>query len=279
MFRLLEKLRAGGKLLGDYVNGRLYRGIITGLNEAWVIDRATRDHLIGAHKSSAEILRPFLRGRDVKRWRVEFADHYIIKLESSENKQHPWSGKSEKEAEKCFAATYPAIHARFEEFRSALKNRDDQGKYFWELRSCAYWNEFDKPGVIYPELALVPQYAYSQQGWICDCTLYVIPTPAMYLVALMNSVVVRFFFQQIAPKMRGDYLRFKALYMSQIPIPAATPAQQKAVEKLVNRILAAKRQQPGADTTALEQEIDRLVYALYGLTPAEIKLVEASASR
>ena len=215
----------------------------------------------------------------MKRWRVEFADHYIIKLESSENKQHPWSGKSEKEAEKCFAATYPAIHARFEEFRSALKNRDDQGKYFWELRSCAYWNEFDKPGVIYPELALVPQYAYSQQGWICDCTLYVIPTPAMYLVALMNSVVVRFFFQQIAPKMRGDYLRFKALYMSQIPIPAATPAQQKAVEKLVNRILAAKRQQPGADTTALEQEIDRLVYALYGLTPAEIKLVEASASR
>lgn len=277
VFRLLEKLRRAGKPLGEYVNGRFYRGILTGLNEAFIVDRATRDRLIREHKSSAEILKPFLRGRDVKRWRTEFAEQYLIKIESSENKDHPWSGKSEREAEQTFSATYPAIHARFEEFRPALKKRDDQGKYFWELRSCAYWNEFDKPGVIYPELALVPQYAYSHQGWICDCTLYVIPTPAMYLTALMNSPVVRFFFQQIAPKMRGDYLRFKALYMSQIPIPVVPSEKQQPVERLVERILVTKRQNPAADTSALEREIDQQVYALYGLTPEEIKIVEDSA--
>ena len=86
------------------------RGITTGLNEAFVVDRATRDRLIREHKSSAEILKPFLRGRDVKRWRTEFAEQYLIKIESSENKDHPWSGKSEKEAEKIFDKTYPAIY-------------------------------------------------------------------------------------------------------------------------------------------------------------------------
>jgi len=290
VFRLLEKLRRAGKPLGEYVNGRFYRGILTGLNEAFIVDRATRDGLIREHKSSAEILKPFLRGRDVKRWRTEFAEQYLIKIESSENKDHPWSGKSEREAEKVFEKIYPAIHGHFQSLQDVklekpdargcqnkleqLQNRDDQGKYFWELRSCAYWNEFDKPGVIYPELALVPQYAYSHQGWICDCTLYVIPTPAVYLTALMNSAVVRFFFQQIAPKMRGDYMRFKALYMSQIPVPAVPPQKQKPVERLVELILSAKQRDAGADVSALEREIDELVYALYGLTPEEIQIVE-----
>jgi adenine-specific DNA-methyltransferase len=128
--RLLDKLRAAGIPLGEYVNGRLHRGILTGLNEAFVVDRATRDRLIAEHPSSADVLKPFLRGRDIKRWRVEFADQYLIRIESSENRQHPWSGKPKQEAERIFAKTYPAIHAWFERFRSKLIDRDDQGKYF-----------------------------------------------------------------------------------------------------------------------------------------------------
>lgn len=131
VLRLLEKLRKVGKPLGEYVNGKLYRGIITGLNEAWVVDRTTRDKLIAEHDSSTEVLKPFLRGRDVKRWQVEYADQYLIKIESSENKQHVWSGKSKKEAEQIFAKTYPAIHAHLEKFRAGLIKRDDQGKNFF----------------------------------------------------------------------------------------------------------------------------------------------------
>ncbi len=100
--RLLEKLRSAGKPLGEYVKEQIYFGIKTGLNEAFIVDRAIRDRLIREHKSSAEVLKPFLRGRDVKRWRTEFAEQYLIKFESSENKTHPWSGKSEREAETVF---------------------------------------------------------------------------------------------------------------------------------------------------------------------------------
>ena len=157
VFRLLEKLRCAGKPLGEYVNGRFYRGILTGLNEAFVVDRSTRNRLIREHKSSAELLKPYLRGRDVKRWRTEFAEQYLIKIESSENKTHPWSGESQKEAEAVFAKTYPAIYSHFQSLRDIklekpdargchnklqqLQRRDDKGKYYWELRSCVYWHE------------------------------------------------------------------------------------------------------------------------------------------
>ncbi len=136
---LLDKLRAAGTPLGDYVKGRFYRGILTGLNEAFVVDRATRDRLIAEHPSSAELIKPFLRGRDVKRWRCAFAEQYLIKIESSENAKHPWSGMELKRAEAVFATSYPAIHAFMRPFRQALIKRADQGTYFWELRSCAYW--------------------------------------------------------------------------------------------------------------------------------------------
>ena len=162
VLRLLDKLRNAGTPLGEYVNGRFYYGIKTGLNEAFVVDRATRDRFIAEHSSSAEVLKPLIRGRDVKRWSVNFAEQYLIKIESSENKQHPWSNKSDKEAEDIFAKTYPAIHARFELFRERLVKRCDQGKYFWELRSCAYYNEFETSKIIYPNICKRNEFTFDE---------------------------------------------------------------------------------------------------------------------
>ena len=78
VLNLLEKLHKVGKSLSEYVNGRIYRGIVTGLNEAFVVDRDTRDRLIVEHSSSSEILKPFLRGRDVNRWQIESSDLYFM---------------------------------------------------------------------------------------------------------------------------------------------------------------------------------------------------------
>ncbi len=276
VLRLLEKLRAAGKPLGEYVNRRLYRGIITGLNEAWVVDRATRDQLIAEHKSSAEILKPFLRGRDVKRWRVEFADHYLITIESSENKQHPWSGKPEKEAEKIFAKTYPAIHARFQKFRDALIQRDDQGKFFWELRSCAYWQEFEQPKIVIPAIVRFPECAPDlAKHYSNDKTSICVTDDVSYLLGLLNSSVLWWFIRQTAATKQGGFYEFKPMYVSALPIaPTDGP---KPIENLVNKILAAKQRDARADTSEMEHEIDRHVYALYGLTPEEIQIVEESS--
>ena len=271
---LLDKLRASGKPLGDYVEGRFYYGIKTGLNEAFVVDRATRDQLIAEHPSSAEILKPFLRGRDVKRWQCHFADQYLIKIESSENKRHPWSDLPSAKAEKCFASTYPAINAHFKPMRDMLIARTDQGRFFWELRSCIYWDAFDECKIIYPDIYEHQSFAWDAHGLYSVNTTCFIPTNEKWLVAVLNSATVEWYYSRISNKIRGGYLRAFSDYVSLIPIPAATSEQQATITDLVDRILAAKAADPAADVSALESEIDHLVHALYHLTPEEIAIVE-----
>jgi hypothetical protein len=274
VLRLLDKLRAAGKPLGEYVNGRFYRGILTGLNEAFVVDRATRDRLIAEHKSSAKVLKPFLRGRDVKRWRVEFAGQYLIRIESSENKQHPWSGKPPAEAEKVFAKTYPAIHARFENFRRDLIARDDQGKYFWELRSCIYWQEFEQPKIVYQEINRTDCFSFDDVGYYVNNKLFMLPCAPLYWLAFFNSRLGRWYLHGFTGVPFGGFLALQWPVMATFPILSPSGAEQAALEALVERILAAKRANPQADVSAWEREIDGRVYRLYGLTPEEIKIVE-----
>ncbi|WP_414549914.1 Eco57I restriction-modification methylase domain-containing protein [Anabaena sp. CCY 0017] len=277
---LLEKIRTAGTPLGEYVNGRFYYGIKTGFNQAFVVDKATHDKLINEHPSSAEVLKPFLRGRDVKRWSVEFANQYIIKIESSENKKHPWSDKPEKEAEKVLAITYPAIYQHFTQFREALIKRCDHGKFFWELRSCIYWEEFEQPKIIIPAIINNVEYAPDFYGYYSnDKTSICIPKNINYTLAILNSSLMWWFIQQIAASKQGGFFEFKPMYVSQIPIATATEPQRILLEKLVKQILTAKKSDTQADTTALEAEINQLVYQLYGLTAEEIQIIEDKINR
>ena len=279
VLNLLDKLRNAGKPLGEYVEGRFYYGIKTGLNEAFVVDRATRGKLVTEHPSSAEVLKPFLRGRDVKRWEVDFAEKYLIIIESSANRTHPWSGRSADEAEEIFANTYPAIHAHLQALRDQLIARYDQGKYFWELRACAYWKEFEKPKIVYPDIAQRTEFAFDDRGYFLGNTLYLLPTKEMWLLGLLNSKAVFWFYTKTSTQIRGGFVRFIAQYVSQIPVPNIDLSQKALLENLVDKILVAKRSAPDAAVTALENEIDRVVYSLYNLTLEEIAIVEGSTEK
>jgi len=270
VLRLLDKLRSAGTPLGEYVNGRFYYGIKTGLNEAFVVDRATRDKLIAEHESSAEVLKPFLRGRDVKRWCVDFAEQYLIKIESSENKKHPWSDKPEKEAEKIFAKTYPAIYAFLNYFKERLINRDDQGKYFWELRSCKYWQEFNKNKIFIPAITQNIEYAADFIGYFGnDKTSICVADNVNYLLGLLNSKLLGWFIRQIAPTKQGGFYEFKPTYVTQIPIATALKKDSLAVEALVQKLLDAK----GQGVEEWEAEIDDRVAYLYNLTSEEMEII------
>jgi len=290
VMRLLEKLRRAGKPLGEYVNRRFYYGIKTGLGEAFVVDLITRDRLIHEHKSSAEILKPFLRGRDVKRWQTEFAEQYLIKIESSENKDHPWSGKSEKEAEKIFNKTYPSIYEYFQSLRDIklaepdargcrnmlekVQHRDDQGKYFWELRSCIYWEEFEQTKIILGRFMNKATFAFDKDHYYHNDALYMIAGANEFVVAILNSSVSWWFLTQICTDLQNGYLQAFRENLFQIPIPSMPTEQQKPLERLVERILTAKQHNAEADVSELEREIDEMVYAIYGLTAEEIAIIE-----
>ncbi|MGK7961133.1 TaqI-like C-terminal specificity domain-containing protein [Crocosphaera sp.] len=278
VLQLLDKLRNAGTPLGEYVNGRFYYGIKTGFNEAFVIDKETKDRLIAEHSSSAEVLKPFLRGRDVKRWVVNFSELYLIKIESSENKKHPWSDKPNTEAEMIFSDTYPAIYQWLNQYRKQLIKRYDQGKYFWELRSCKYWDEFQESKILLGRFMDKSTFAFDQKGYFNNDALYIISQTNKYIVAILNSSVSWWFLSLICTDLQNGYLQAFIENISQIPIPKATNKQDVAITEIVNKIINITNNNPDADVSNLEKEIDKIVYELYGLTPEEIAIIKSSVT-
>ena len=217
-----------------------------------------------------------MRGRDVRRWRVQFADHYLITIASSENEDHGWSGKPAKEAENIFAKTYPAIHAHFEQFRSALIKREDQGRFFWELRSCTYYADFSRPKILYQEINRTDAYAYDTDGYYANNKLFMLPGADLSVLALLNSRAGVWFMHTFSGVPLGGFLALQWPIMKEFPIPILPQAERSALEQLVNQILKTKQADPTADVAAKEREIDDRVYRLYGLSKDEIKIVEES---
>ncbi len=265
VLRLLEKLRRAGKPLNEYVNGRIYRGIVTGLNEAFVVDGATRTKLIAEDKKSSEIIKPWLRGRDVKRWKTTPKDFWLCYV--------GWETKIDH---------YPAIKKHLTSFRKELMDRPEVkvGRVPWYAMSryaSDYWQEFAVPKIVVPAIAGEMEFAYDADGYFLNNKASLaVPKDPFYCLAILNSPVSLWFAKQVFATKDGGFFDFEPRYCSQFPIPAASPEKQKPVERLVNRILAAKARDATADVSALEREIDELVYVLYDLTLEEIALIEAA---
>lgn len=257
--RLLERMKKAGQPLGDYGTGKFYRGILTGLNEAFAISREERESLVSGHPESAAIIKPFLRGKDIKRWNVDYAERYLIKIESSENVKHPWTGLPADKAEKVFAKTHPSIYAWFtaEDRRQQLIDRTDQGHYFWELRSCAYWDLFVSPKIVYPDIYLHQSLAWDESGMYCANTGYFIPNAEKWLTALLNSAAIEWFYDQISTRMQGGYLRAFTDKMQALPIPQSDSPQRQIIESCVD---AVRR---GVSLPEYERLLNGLVYELF----------------
>ena len=271
---LLERLRNVGTPLGEYVKRRFYYGIKTGLNDAFIVDRETRDKLIAKHTRSAEVIKPFLRGRDMKRWQVDFSEQYLITIPSSDNRDHPWAAQSAARAERIFAATYPARYAHLIPFREQLIRRYDQGRFWWELRACAYWHEFENRKIILGRFMNKATFAFDKERFLHNDALYMITGVNEYVVAILNSSVSWWFLCQTCTDLQNGYLQAFRQNLFDIPVPLATAEQQAPIVELVDQILEVRRADPLADTGEQEAEIDLQVYELYGLTNEEVAEVE-----
>lgn len=262
---LLAKLRAAGQPLGDWCSGRFYYGIKTGLNQAFVIDGAKRAELIAADPASEEMIKPYLGGRDVKRWVANRPDKWLIFV--------PWHfplhddetivGPSER-AEKAFKAQYPAVYSHLSEFKTELWKRaaSEVGiRYEWyalQRHRPTYWREFEKPKIVYPDIYEHQSFAYDTTGSFGANTTYFIPTEERWLTAILNSSTVEWFYRQISSAIRGGYLRAFSEVMQQVPIPAPSAEQQTLITILVDAIIAGAR--PRAP---LESLLNGFVYELF----------------
>ena len=187
MLRLLERLENIGTPLGEYVDG-FYRGVVTGCNDAFIISESMRQRLIAEDARSDELIRLVLRGRHLRKWEERSSNEYLIAIASSVNREWPWSdARNDVEAEQIFAENYPALHQHLNGYRDRLIARDDQGKFYWELRSCAYYDEFEKPKIVYRRIATSLDAGYDIKGTFCLDTTFSIPTTELALLAILNS--------------------------------------------------------------------------------------------
>lgn len=267
--QLLARIRAAGTPMGEYVNGEFYYGIKTGFNEAFIIDDETRERLIAEDPKSVEIIKPYLRGRDVKRWKVEWAGLYLIVF--------PF-GFHEK------LKNYPAVLRHLSQFEETLRKRGQctssrsgkgEGQHHWlELDNNpreSYLAAFEQPKIIYPDISLTPQFSWETKGYYSGDTTFFIRSSEQHLVAILNSSVCQWFFSQISPQVQNGYFRFKTQYCEQIPIPKSLDAQRRMLETVAIAVLAV-------GDPRFEQLINGLVFELFfpdDLHHANIRLFDA----
>jgi type I restriction-modification system DNA methylase subunit len=271
---LLERLRKAGQPLGDYCGGRFYYGIKTGLNEAFVITREQRDALISEDAKSADILRPFLRGRDVKRWRVESQDLWLIFTRRGID-----------------INKYPAIKRHLTAFRQKLEPKPDEwdvrtqgawpgrkgGAYSWfQIQdNIAYWEEFLQPKIILARFMNQPTYAWDDQGMFMSNGSSMIGGADPYAVAVLNSTVAWWFLKATATDLSGGFLQAHNYNQFAIPIPSATDEQRQLCVRLVAFIRANELK------AEFERLLNGLVYELFfpnDLHAQNIRLFDACAA-
>ena len=272
---LLEKLQSTGTPLGESVQGQLYFGIKSGYDTAFVIDNAEREHLIATDANSRELIKPLLRGRTIRKWNAEAPEEHLIVIASSTNVTWPWTGVEDEEAERIFSENYPAIHQHLAHHRQRLATREDIGKFYWELRSCDYYEAFDAPKVIYSGTAKSFYGCYDTAGNYGLASTWALPIEDLSLLAILNSRLFDWYarhkFQSLDDPWADGRLNFKKVDMMHVPIADRNSEQQAQLSRWVERILA----EPTSDTvSALEHAIDQLVYEVYGLTEDDIALIE-----
>jgi SAM-dependent methyltransferase len=251
VFALLERLSKLGVPLREFAGVEPLSGIKTGLNEAYLIDHTTHKTILTADPACSGLMKPYLRGQDFSRWQAASEGLWMIVIASSENHDWPWSNLGA-EAEAMFTRTYPAIYAHLNQFRNQLQDRQDQGRYWWELRSCAYWAEFVRPKIMYPEISWRQQWCLDSAGTLCNNTAYFLPTDDTWVLAAANAPVTWWFAWRRAVHGKDEALRFIKEFVQDLPIPHPTPEQRQAADASVRRLIEITSRQQQTQRTLLD---------------------------
>jgi adenine-specific DNA-methyltransferase len=265
---LKAKITQNTKPLGTF-NIAINFGIKTSYNAAFILDENTKNKLILDDANNANIIKPILRGRDLKKYSFEFSNVYLINTHN---------GLKSKEISRIDAEKdYPKIYAYLNSFQPQVTKRLDQGKHWSNLRNCAYLDDFNKPKIVWGEISDKPKFAYDDSNYFAEATTFLMTGEKLkFLLAILNSKVSEWYFNQISTTTGMGTNRWKKYKIELLPIANASKAQENELTVKVNAILKAKAK--SKDTAKLEREIDDMVYRLYGLTYDEVKTIEPEYS-
>lgn len=288
---LKAKIERIGTPLKEWHGLNIYRGILTGYNEAFIITTEKRNEILANCKDEAEkertakLIRKMLRGRDIKRYSYEWAGLWVIFI--------PWhfpnveKPKTMLENEQDLKEQYPSLykHLLSHKERLSKRNKEETGiRYEWyclQRWGANYYQEFEKEKIVYSEIVRKPQfYLDVNLNFYAEATSFILTGENLkYLIAFLNNDFVAFIFKTFyaGGNLGENGFRYKKAFLEKLPIPKINSKNQKLANELVNlvdEILKAKEQDKNANTQELENKINSLVYKLYNLTEEEIKIIE-----
>ncbi len=281
---LRDKMESVGTPLKDW-DIQINYGIKTGANEAFIIPTEKREEILNACKTQEErkrtetLIKPILRGKDIKRYSYEWAGEWVI------NTHNGYTSNLKFKIPPIDIEKYPTLKSHLDSHWDTIATRCDQGDTPYHLRNCAYLEDFEKEKIVYGEIVQEPRF-YLDNGecelgyFYAEATSFILTGEHLrYLLGMLHSKLITFAFKTFyaGGGLGESGYRYKKAFIERLPIPKITPQNQKLAHKITDcakAILEAKEKDPKANTQRLEKEIDALVYQLYHLTDEEIKTIE-----
>jgi hypothetical protein len=289
---MLSKIEHVGVPLSTIPGVKILRGLLTGLNEAFVVDGEIRAALIAEDPRSNELIKPFLVGRDIKRYEPLPQERFLITIPRGWTRSKAGNAK---DRWTWLEAAYPAIAAHLKPFAAKAEKRGDKGEYWWELRACSYYDAFEKPKIMLPDISAECNFTFDMTGGIyCANTAYIIESDDAYLLGILNSSLMTFVIRQHSMSYRGGYVRFFTQFVEKLPIrpidfaSPADKAMHDEMARLVDQMLTLHRQLAASGTdreksglqlqiAALDAAIDSLVFRLYGLSTTDQETLQQTS--
>ncbi|MCW0226947.1 class I SAM-dependent DNA methyltransferase [Campylobacter lari] len=275
---LKAKIEKYGTPLKDWHGLNINRGILTGLNEAFIITTEKKDEILAnckdedERKRTAKLIRKMLRGRDIKRYSYEWAELWII------NTHNGYKDENKDQILPININDYPSLKKYLDEFYPQLEKRTDKGTTPYNLRNCAYLEEFEKEKIVWAEMTREPCFTYDISQVFVNQTCYIFTSPySKYLIGILNSNIIFYYMQQISSNLGDGAFRWIKQYIEKLPIPKINSKNEKLANELislVDEILNLKEQDKKANTKTKEDKINSIVYKLYNLTEEEIKIIK-----
>ena len=262
--RIKAKIEAVGTPLKDW-DIQINYGIKTGFNEAFIINGEKRKELIAQDPKSAEIIRPILRGRDIKRYGYDFADLYLINTHN---------GVKEKGIKRINIEDYPAVKAHLDLFYPQLEKRADQGGTPYNLRNCAYIEDFYKQKIVWKAVGKNLAFSILEEGKFLTAPASFITSEKglYYILGFLCSSFGKYFIYSNSDTTGAGDIMLNIQSLIKIPIPQLESNKQKTIEDKVFEIINLKGKNISTDT--LEKDIDSLINNIFGFNDDEISFIE-----
>ncbi|HDZ4228483.1 TPA: Eco57I restriction-modification methylase domain-containing protein [Campylobacter jejuni] len=278
---LKAKIERIGTPLKEWYGLNINYGIKTGYNEAFIITTEKRNEILANCKDEAEkertakLIRKMLRGRDIKRYSYEWAGLWVI------NTHNGYKNQNGEKVEAINIKHYPSLKKHFDEFYPQLEKRADKGLTPYNLRNCAYLDEFEKEKIVWNPVSGEYLFSYIKEHIFFNNSLFMMTLDVFslkYILAFMNSNCYKWLITLKTNLIQtGSYAYGAKDKIERLPIPKINSKNEKLANELINlvdEILKAKEQDKNANTQELENKINSIVYKLYNLTEEEIKIIE-----